>query len=60
MGGCGPSCGPSLEGEGTRIGWTWTLHPKSSPGRLTMNVIGRMWKGYADRALVELESVLTR
>ena len=48
------------EGEGARIGWTWTLHPKTSPGRLTMNVIGRMWRGYADRALAELESVLTR
>lgn len=48
------------EGTGTRIGWAWTLHPKASPARLTMNVIGRMWKGYADRALAELESVLMR
>jgi hypothetical protein len=48
------------EGPGARIGWEWTLHPKASPARLTMNVIGRMWKGYADRALAELESILMR
>jgi hypothetical protein len=48
------------EGDGSRIGWSWTMYPKISPGRLTMNVIGRMWKGYAERALVELEKVLTR
>jgi hypothetical protein len=48
------------EGSGARIGWVWTLHPTRPPARLTMNVIGRMWKGYADRALVELETILTR
>ena len=46
------------EGTGARIGWTWVMHPKASPARLTMSVIGRMWKGYADRALAELETVL--
>lgn len=48
------------EGTGARIGWVWTLHAKASPARLTMSVIGRMWKGYAERSLVELESVLMR
>jgi hypothetical protein len=48
------------EGTGARIGWAWTLHPKNSPARLTMTVIGRMWKGYADRALAELETILMR
>jgi hypothetical protein len=48
------------EGTGSRIGWEWTMHLKRSPARLTGNVIGRMWKGYADRALAELETVLTR
>ena len=48
------------EGTGARIGWVWTLHAKGSPARLTMSVIGRMWKGYAERSLVELESVLMR
>ena len=48
------------KGTGGLVGWAWTLHPKASPARLTMNVIGRMWKGYADRALVELETILMR
>jgi hypothetical protein len=47
------------QGEGCLVGWSWTMYPKTSPGRLTMNVIGRMWKGYADRGLTELESILT-
>jgi hypothetical protein len=51
------------EGTGARIGWAWTMHPtasKASPARLTMTVLGRMWRGYADRALSELETVLMR
>jgi hypothetical protein len=48
------------EGTGARIGWAWTLHPQASPARLTLNVIGRMWHGYADRALIELETILMR
>ena len=48
------------KGTGALVGWAWTMHPKASPARLTMNVIGRMWKGYADRALVELETILMR
>ena len=27
---------------------------------LTTSVIGRMWNGYADRALIQLEAILTR
>jgi hypothetical protein len=46
------------EGTGARISWAWTLHAKASPARLTLSVIGRMWKGYADRALAELETIL--
>src|SRR3954471_388648 len=46
------------EGTGARIGWAWTLHPATPPGRLTMNVIGKMWNGYADRALAEVETIL--
>jgi hypothetical protein len=48
------------EGTGARIGWTWTLYAKASPARLTLTVIGRMWTGYADRALGELETILMR
>jgi hypothetical protein len=45
---------------GARIGWAWTIHPKASPARLTTSVIGRMWMGYADRALMELGPILSR
>jgi hypothetical protein len=48
------------EGTGARIGWAWTLHPKAPPARLTVSVIGRMWNGYADRALAEVETILMR
>jgi Polyketide cyclase / dehydrase and lipid transport len=48
------------EGTGARIGWSWVLHPKAPPARLTMTVIARMWKGYADRALAEVETILMR
>ena len=46
---------------GSCIGWAWTFYPKASPARLTTSVaIGRMWMGYADRALTRLEAILTR
>ncbi|NPC42129.1 SRPBCC family protein [Nocardioides sp. zg-1230] len=45
---------------GARIGWAWTFYPKASPARLTTSVIGRMWNGYADRALIQLEAILAR
>jgi hypothetical protein len=42
----------------SRIGWAWTLHPARPPALLTMGVIGRMWQGYADRALRSVEDIL--
>ena len=48
------------EDGGARIGWAWTFYPKASPARLTTSVIGHMWLGYADRALGQLEGILTR
>ena len=45
---------------GSRVAWAWTFYPKTSPARLTSNVIGRMWTGYAERALAELEPILLR
>jgi hypothetical protein len=50
----------AAEDGGSRIAWAWTFYPKASPARLTTSVIGRMWMGYADRALMELEAILTR
>ena len=46
------------EGTGARIGWAWTFHATAQPARLTLNVLGRMWKGYAHAALAELETIL--
>jgi hypothetical protein len=48
------------EGTGARVTWAWTMYPTSSPARLTLNVIGRMWSGYAERALGQLETIMTR
>lgn len=47
----------AAEEDGARIGWSWTLHPTAPPARLTMNVIARMWRGYADRALERIETL---
>lgn len=46
------------EGDGSRISWAWTMHPVAPPARLTMGVIGRMWQGYAERALRSVEDIL--
>jgi hypothetical protein len=48
------------EGNGARIGWSWTIDPTAPLARLTPLVIGRMWQGYAARALAELETILMR
>lgn len=47
------------EGDGVRVGWAWVLNPLAPPAFLTMNVIGRMWHGYADLALHRVEAILT-
>ncbi|MFC7495115.1 MULTISPECIES: SRPBCC family protein [unclassified Nocardioides] len=46
------------DGDRARIRWAWTFHTKAARALLTTHVLGRMWKGYADRALVELETIL--
>jgi hypothetical protein len=46
------------EDGGSRVTWAWTIFPSASLARLTPLVIGRMWQGYAARALAELESLL--
>ena len=50
----------TAEGTGSRVTWAWTMYPTGSPARLTLNVIGRMWSGYAERALEQLEVILAR
>src|ERR1700752_884411 len=34
-------------GEGTDVGWQWTIHPRSSVSALALPVFGRLWRGYA-------------
>ncbi|MGI8523301.1 MAG: SRPBCC family protein [Nocardioides sp.] len=45
-------------GTGTRVTWTWTIHPPNQVGEFLLPVFGRFWKGYARQALEELEQVL--
>jgi hypothetical protein len=45
-------------GTGSRITWSWTIHAKSSASALVLPVFGRIWKGYARRALDHLEGLL--
>ena len=45
-------------GTGTRVTWSWLLHPKGRFGATVMPVFGRMWAGYARQALEELERSL--
>lgn len=47
------------EGQGSRITWAWDIEPLAPPARLTMSVIGRMWHGYAERALQRIDDILS-
>lgn len=44
---------------GTRITWSWTLHPLGRVGAVTMPLFALCWRGYARRALTELGSSLS-
>jgi hypothetical protein len=46
-------------GAGTTITWSWELTPTSALTAPLVRVVGRMWHGYAQHALVTLEAVLT-
>ncbi len=48
------------DGDGCRVTWSWTVHPRGLQGRLAMPIIGRFWHGYARTALARLESNLAR
>lgn len=45
-------------GTGTRITWQWTVHPGSSVAGLAMPLFGRLWRGYARKAMETLETIL--
>ena len=43
---------------GTRVSWRWTLHPKSALTAPVVRMLGRLWPGYARRALESLSDYL--
>lgn len=45
-------------GSGSRITWTWTIHPAGRLGRVVLPVFGLLWQGYARRSLDRLEPLL--
>lgn len=48
-------------GTGTRITWAWTVHPRNATvGSVTLPVFAWLWRGYARRALDELDALLVR
>jgi hypothetical protein len=47
------------DGTGTRVTWSWTVHPAYSVGRMAMPLFARAWQGYARRSLARLETLVT-
>ncbi|MFT3874124.1 MAG: SRPBCC family protein [Nocardioides sp.] len=45
-------------GTGTRITWSWTIHPTSRAASYALPAVGRLWRGYARQALEEVEKLL--
>ena len=45
-------------GTGTRITWSWTLHPASRAASYALPVFARAWRGYARQGLEEVERLL--
>jgi hypothetical protein len=46
-------------GDGTKVTWRWTIHPKSVLTAWVLPVFARIWKGYARLALGDLSDALT-
>jgi hypothetical protein len=44
--------------KGTTVTWRWTIHPRSRFAAPALPVFGRLWRGYARRALEELARLL--
>lgn len=45
-------------GTGVRVTWSWDISPTRPVGLPVLPVLGRLWKGWAGRALADLEPVL--
>ena len=46
-------------GDGTEVTWRWNIHSKSPLTSWLLPVFGRLWKGYARKALRDLATTLT-
>jgi Polyketide cyclase / dehydrase and lipid transport len=46
-------------GNGTKVTWRWTIHPRARFAAPALPVFARLWRGYARRSLNELERLLT-
>jgi hypothetical protein len=46
------------KGTGTEVTWRWSIHPRSALASPALPVLGRLWQGYARRALEELSAQL--
>ncbi len=44
---------------GTEITWRWDIYPRSALTSWALPTFGRIWKGYARRALEDLSAMLT-
>jgi hypothetical protein len=45
-------------GTGTRIEWSWTIHPASRLADAALPIVGKLWKGYARQSLERLEQLM--
>jgi hypothetical protein len=50
----------ALTPDATTVTWSWTLHPRSPLTAVPVRAVATMWPGYARRALLGLELLLTR
>lgn len=45
-------------GTGTRVEWSWIIHPASALAGMVLPVVGWCWQGYARQALDQLEQLM--
>lgn len=44
---------------GTEITWRWDIYARSAPASRALPLFGRLWRGYARKALGDLSAMLT-
>lgn len=47
------------DGEGVRITWSWEVTPTKYLGRAAMPVFAKLWSGYANQAMDEIDKILS-